>query len=212
MTLQSSHRIRLFRRPTLEKGGGRESGVLPVVRINAVGFLRLVGVPPTLPAVTVMGRKRCVGADCSKMAAGCCGVKKQKLSGSPGSGGPGGVGAGSGVAGTGHCGSELGIGSSATVAAAGNVSRANGLGGPGGNVSGGSSSSSGSSGTNALSPAPAGYSSSGLSPNLSSGPGSGSGGRKMVVSAEMCCFCFDVLYCHLYGYQPPRTPRFTNDP
>nr|XP_046265717.1 AMME syndrome candidate gene 1 protein isoform X2 [Scatophagus argus] len=158
-----------------------------------------------------MGRKRCVGADCSKMAAGCCGVKKQKLSGSPGSGGPGGVGAGSGVAGTGHCGSELGIGSSATVAAAANVSRANGLGGPGGNVSG-SSSSSGSSGTNALSSAPAGYTSSGLSPNLSSGPGSGSGGRKMVVSAEMCCFCFDVLYCHLYGYQPPRTPRFTNDP
>ncbi|XP_033955802.1 nuclear protein AMMECR1 isoform X2 [Pseudochaenichthys georgianus] len=160
-----------------------------------------------------MGRKRCVGADCSKMAAGCCGVKKQKLSGSPGSGCPGGVGAGSGVAGTGHCGSELGIGSSATVAAAANVSRANGLGGPGGNVSGSSSSSSsGSSGTNALSPVPAGYSSSGLSPNLSSGPGSGSGGRKMVVSAEMCCFCFDVLYCHLYGYQPPRTPRFTNDP
>uniref|UniRef100_A0A665XAE0 AMMECR1 domain-containing protein n=1 Tax=Echeneis naucrates TaxID=173247 RepID=A0A665XAE0_ECHNA len=140
-----------------------------------------------------MGRKRCVGADCSKMAAGCCGVKKQKLSGSPGSGGPGGVGAGSGVAGTGHCGSELGIGSSATVAAAANVSRANGLGGPGGNVSG-SSSSSGSSGTNALSPAPAGYTTAGLSPNLSPGPGSGTGGRKMVVSAEMCCFCFDVLY------------------
>uniref|UniRef100_A0A3Q3K1F5 AMMECR1 domain-containing protein n=1 Tax=Monopterus albus TaxID=43700 RepID=A0A3Q3K1F5_MONAL len=113
-----------------------------------------------------MGRKRCVGADCSKMAAGCCGVKKQKLSSPKG---------------------------------------------PGGNFSG-SSSSSGSSGTNALSPAPAGYTSSGLSPNLSPGPGSGSGGRKMVVSAEMCCFCFDVLYCHLYGYQPPRTPRFTNDP
>ena len=34
----------------------------------------------------------------------------------------------------------------------------------------------------------------------------------MVVSAEMCCFCFDVLYCHLYGYQQPRTPRFTNEP
>lgn len=191
---------------------------MSVARISAVGFLRLLGVPPTLPAVTVMGRKRCVGADCSKMAAGCCGVKKQKLSGSPGSGGPGGVGAGSGVAGTGHCGSELGIGSSATVAAAANMSRSNGLGGPGGNVSSSSSSSSGGSGgggisgTNALSTAPAGYSSSGLSPNISSGPGSGSGGRKMVVSAEMCCFCFDVLYCHLYGYQPPRTPRFTNDP
>ncbi|XP_077448009.1 nuclear protein AMMECR1 [Stigmatopora argus] len=159
-----------------------------------------------------MGRKRCVGADCSKMAAGCCGVKKQKLSGSPGSGGPGGVGAGSGVAGTGHCGSDLGIGSSATVAGAPNVSRANGLGGSGGSVSG-CGSNSGSGGTSALStlsPAPAGYTSSGLSPNLSPGPGSG--GRKMVVSAEMCCFCFDVLYCHLYGYQPPRTPRFTNDP
>uniref|UniRef100_A0A8C1NPI9 AMMECR nuclear protein 1 n=1 Tax=Cyprinus carpio TaxID=7962 RepID=A0A8C1NPI9_CYPCA len=148
-----------------------------------------------------MGRKRCVGADCSKMAAGCCGVKKQKLSGSPGGGGPGG--AGSGVAGTGHCGSELGIGSSSTVVA-GNVNRLNGLGGPGGS----SSSSSGSNNTNALSPTPGGYNSTGLSPTLSPG----SGARKMVVSAEMCCFCFDVLYCHLYGYQPPRTPRFTNDP
>ncbi|XP_023818622.1 AMME syndrome candidate gene 1 protein isoform X2 [Oryzias latipes] len=159
-----------------------------------------------------MGRKRCVGADCSKMAAGCCGVKKQKLSGSPGSGGPAGVGAGSGVAGSGHCGSELGIGSSATVASTANLSRVNGL---GGTVSGGGGSSgcgSSGGGTNALSPAPAGYNTSGLSPNLSPGPGSGSGGRKMVVSAEMCCFCFDVLYCHLYGYQPPRTPRFTNDP
>uniref|UniRef100_H9GJF0 AMMECR1 domain-containing protein n=1 Tax=Anolis carolinensis TaxID=28377 RepID=H9GJF0_ANOCA len=38
------------------------------------------------------------------------------------------------------------------------------------------------------------------------------GCRKMGVSAEMCCFCFDVLYCHLYGYQPPRSPRFTNEP
>ncbi|CAL8372710.1 unnamed protein product [Gadus morhua 'NCC'] len=33
-----------------------------------------------------MARKRDVGADCSKMAAGCCGVKEQKLPGSPGSG------------------------------------------------------------------------------------------------------------------------------
>ncbi|XP_051534311.1 nuclear protein AMMECR1-like isoform X2 [Myxocyprinus asiaticus] len=148
-----------------------------------------------------MGRKRCVGADCSKMAAGCCGVKKQKLSGSPGAGGPGG--AGSGVVGTGHCGSELGIGSSSAVVA-GNVNRVNGLGGPGG------SGCSSSNNTNALSPTPGGYNSTGLSPNLSPGPGSGT--RKMVVSAEMCCFCFDVLYCHLYGYQPPRTPRFTNDP
>lgn len=134
------------------------------------------------------------------MAAGCCGVKKQKLSGSPGSGGPGG--AGSGVVGTGHCGSDLGIGSSSTVAI-GSVNRVNGLGGPGG---------SSSNNTNSLSPTPGGYNSAALSSNHSPGPGSCSGGRKMVVSAEMCCFCFDVLYCHLYGYQPPRTPRFTNDP
>ncbi|XP_027010115.1 AMME syndrome candidate gene 1 protein isoform X1 [Tachysurus fulvidraco] len=178
-----------------------------------------------------MGRKRCVGADCSKMAAGCCGVKKQKLSGSPGSGGPGG--AGGGAAGTGHCGSDLGIGSSSSTVVSGSVSRVNGLGGPGGSgscsgasnnsssssssssgvgtsssgVSGGGSSSSNNT-TTALSPTPGGYN-TGLSPNLSPGPGSA---RKMVVSAEMCCFCFDVLYCHLYGYQPPRTPRFTNDP
>nr|XP_055044715.1 nuclear protein AMMECR1-like [Misgurnus anguillicaudatus] len=141
-----------------------------------------------------------LGVKGERMAAGCCGVKKQKLSGSPGAGCPGG--AGSGVAGTGHCGSELGIGSSSTVVA-GNVNRVNGLGGPGG---------SSSSNTNALSPTPGGYYSTGLSPNLSPGPGLGSGAREMVVSAEMCCFCFDVLYCHLYGYQPPRTPRFTNDP
>lgn len=184
---------------------------------------------PALPAVTAMGRKRCVGADCSKMAAGCCGVKKQKLSGSPGSGGPGG--AGGGAAGTGHCGSDLGIGSSTSMVVAGSVNRVNGLGGPGGSgsCSGSSSNNSGGGGsgggcggsggggssnsnntTTALSPTPGGYNSStGLSPNLSPGPGSA---RKMVVSAEMCCFCFDVLYCHLYGYQPPRTPRFTNDP
>lgn len=185
---------------------------------------------PALPAVTAMGRKRCVGADCSKMAAGCCGVKKQKLSGPPGTGGPGG--AGGGAAGTGHCGSDLGIGSSSSTVVAGTVNRVNGLGGPGGSgscsgsssnnssgggcVGGGGGSGGGSSGSNsnntttALSPTPGGYNSStGLSPNLSPGTGSA---RKMVVSAEMCCFCFDVLYCHLYGYQPPRTPRFTNDP
>lgn len=135
-------------------------------------------------------------------------MKKQKLSGSPGSGGPGGgVGAaGGGSVGTGHCGSDLGLGSSASVAAAaGNVSRVNGLGGPGCSVSGGGCS-------NVLTPAPQALYTSGLSPNISPGPGLGSVGRKMIVSAEMCCFCFDVLYCHLYGYQAPRTPRFTNDP
>ena len=78
-----------------------------------------------------------------------------------------------------------------------------------------SSSISGRGGDISLSPAlscpvgtllstPAASSPSSLSPT----PGSG----KMVVSAEMCCFCFEVLSCHLYGYQQPRTPGFTNEP
>lgn len=197
MTLQSlsvRYNVRSARLLRLSKEGKVEH--CPSYVLTQWDFYAWSASRSALPAVTVMGRKRCVGADCSKMAAGCCGVKKQKLSGSPGAGGPGG--AGSGVAGTGHCGSELGIGSSSSVVA-GNVTRVNGLGGPG---------VSSSNNTNALSPNPGGYNSTGLSPTLSPG----SGARKMVVSAEMCCFCFDVLYCHLYGYQPPRTPRFTNDP
>nr|XP_028570691.1 LOW QUALITY PROTEIN: AMME syndrome candidate gene 1 protein [Podarcis muralis] len=160
-----------------------------------------------------MGRKRCVGGDGSKMAAGCCGVKKQKLSSSPpsGSAGPGsgrrqlalrrgGGGAGSG----GGCGEPGSL-----PALPGGAPRLNGLGGLAG----------GSPGC-ALSPplppscgaGPGGLSAPAAASLLSS-PGVGPGGcRKMVVSAEMCCFCFDVLYCHLYGYQPPRSPRFTNDP
>ncbi|XP_027321202.1 nuclear protein AMMECR1 isoform X4 [Anas acuta] len=157
-----------------------------------------------------MGRKRCVGGDGSKMAAGCCGVKKQKLSSSPPSGaaGPGSGGGGS------HC------GGAAAAAAGGEPGalpppggpRLNGLGGLAG----------GAAGCALAPPLPpsCGGGAAGLSPpaaaaSLLSSPGAGSGGpgcRKMVVSAEMCCFCFDVLYCHLYGYQPPRSPRFTNDP
>lgn len=33
-----------------------------------------------------------------------------------------------------------------------------------------------------------------------------------VASAEMCYFCFDVLHSHLYNYDPPKSPSFTNDP
>ncbi|XP_075018546.1 nuclear protein AMMECR1 isoform X5 [Calonectris borealis] len=151
-----------------------------------------------------MGRKRCVGGDGSKMAAGCCGVKKQKLSSSPpsGSAGPGGGGSGS------HCGGAAGGEPGALPPPGG--PRLNGLGGLAGGAAG-----------CALSPPlppSCGGGPAGLSPpaaSLLSSPGAGSVGpgcRKMVVSAEMCCFCFDVLYCHLYGYQPPRSPRFTNDP
>ncbi|XP_053896132.1 nuclear protein AMMECR1 isoform X2 [Malaclemys terrapin pileata] len=148
-----------------------------------------------------MGRKRCVGGDGSKMAAGCCGVKKQKLSSSPpsGSAGPGGGG------GSSHCGGAAAAGGEPGALPPPGIARLNGLGGLAGGAAG-----------CVLSPS--------LPPNCGGGPGGlsppaasllaspGAGCRKMVVSAEMCCFCFDVLYCHLYGYQPPRSPRFTNDP
>ena len=32
-----------------------------------------------------------------------------------------------------------------------------------------------------------------------------------IAKAEMCYFCFDVLYCHLFHLDPPRVPSFTND-
>ncbi|XP_027951827.1 AMME syndrome candidate gene 1 protein isoform X1 [Eumetopias jubatus] len=157
------------------------------------------------------------------MAAGCCGVKKQKLSSSP----PSGSGGGGGASSSSHCSvesqcraGELGLGGAGT--------RLNGLGGLAGGGSGSGCTLSppqgcgGGGGGISLSPppscgvgtllsTPAAATSS--SPSLSSAASSSSpGSRKMVVSAEMCCFCFDVLYCHLYGYQQPRTPRFTNEP
>lgn len=33
----------------------------------------------------------------------------------------------------------------------------------------------------------------------------------MVVCVEMCFFCFDVLYCHLNQFEPPKNPSFPND-
>ncbi|XP_071084485.1 nuclear protein AMMECR1-like [Haliotis cracherodii] len=32
-----------------------------------------------------------------------------------------------------------------------------------------------------------------------------------VASPEMCYFCFDVLHSHLYSYEQPKAPLFTND-
>ncbi|XP_075425764.1 AMMECR1-like protein isoform X2 [Ascaphus truei] len=47
---------------------------------------------------------------------------------------------------------------------------------------------------------------------LSRSNGTPSGREQLVVSADMGCYCFDVLYCHLHGFPQPRPPRFTNDP
>jgi len=32
-----------------------------------------------------------------------------------------------------------------------------------------------------------------------------------IIKPEMCFYCFDVLYCHLYNLQPPQVPSFIND-
>ncbi|XP_047700398.1 nuclear protein AMMECR1 isoform X2 [Prionailurus viverrinus] len=155
------------------------------------------------------------------MAAGCCGVKKQKLSSSPPSGSGGGGGASSShCSGESQCrAGELGLGGAGT--------RLNGLGGLAGGGSGSGCTLSppqgcgGGGGGISLSPPPScgvgtllstPAAATASSPSLSAASSSSPGSRKMVVSAEMCCFCFDVLYCHLYGYQQPRTPRFTNEP
>ncbi|XP_076349750.1 uncharacterized protein CG5902-like isoform X3 [Tachypleus tridentatus] len=33
----------------------------------------------------------------------------------------------------------------------------------------------------------------------------------MVISMDMCFFCFDVLYCHLNQFEAPNPPNFPND-
>lgn len=49
----------------------------------------------------------------------------------------------------------------------------------------------------------------GGAPKPSSSLGAGAG--LSIAKPEMCYFCFDVLYCHLYHLDPPRVPSFTND-
>ena len=48
---------------------------------------------------------------------------------------------------------------------------------------------------------------SSVHPNHCSSPSNG-----LVIRAEMCYFCFDVLNAHLFGAELPRSPSFTNDP
>ena len=33
----------------------------------------------------------------------------------------------------------------------------------------------------------------------------------LVIRPDMCYFCFDVLYCHLYSCEPPKNPSFNNE-
>nr|XP_022919813.1 AMMECR1-like protein [Onthophagus taurus] len=49
-------------------------------------------------------------------------------------------------------------------------------------------------------------------PSCNGGPMLSNGvSNSMVALPEMCFFCFDVLYCHLYNLDPPKTPSFSND-
>ncbi|XP_014323654.1 AMMECR1-like protein isoform X3 [Myotis myotis] len=135
-----------------------------------------------------MGKRRCVPPLEPKLAAGCCGVKKPKLSGS----------------GTHTHGNQSTTVPGSSSGPLQNHQHADGSSGRE-NVSdltlgpGNSPITRMNPASGALSPLPR--------PN-----GTANTTKNLVVTAEMCCYCFDVLYCHLYGFPQPRLPRFTNDP
>ncbi|XP_034295669.1 AMMECR1-like protein isoform X1 [Pantherophis guttatus] len=135
-----------------------------------------------------MGKRRCVPPLEPKLAAGCCGVKKPKLSGS-------------GTHSHGNQATTVPVSSSGPLQ---NHQHADGGSGRE-NVSdltlcpGNSPITRMNSTSGALSP-------------LARPNGTANSTKNLVVTAEMCCYCFDVLYCHLYGFPQPRLPRFTNDP
>ncbi|XP_051705613.2 AMMECR1-like protein isoform X3 [Oryctolagus cuniculus] len=135
-----------------------------------------------------MGKRRCVPPLEPKLAAGCCGVKKPKLSGS-------------GTHSHGTQSTTVPGSSSGPLQNHQHVDSSSGR----ENVSdltlgpGNSPITRMNPASGALSPLPR--------PN-----GTANTTKNLVVTAEMCCYCFDVLYCHLYGFPQPRLPRFTNDP
>ncbi|XP_006525907.1 AMMECR1-like protein isoform X5 [Mus musculus] len=135
-----------------------------------------------------MGKRRCVPPLEPKLAAGCCGVKKPKLSGS-------------GTHSHGNQSTTVPGSSSGPLQNHQHVDNSSGR----ENVSdltlgpGNSPITRMNTASGALSPLPR--------PN-----GTANSTKNLVVTAEMCCYCFDVLYCHLYGFPQPRLPRFTNDP
>ncbi|XP_048398633.1 AMMECR1-like protein isoform X3 [Stegostoma tigrinum] len=156
-----------------------------------------------------MGKRRCLQVEPTleqKIAAGCCGVKKPKLSGSN-------VHNQLNHAGTGlGCGSVPGLQSGTALGNHHNHSQNHSYSQNHCERNNRESNGNLNSLNSALSPV------TGLTTvgNRSNGTGltgtSGVNVRNLVVTAEMCCYCFDVLYCHLYGFPLPRSPRFTNDP
>ncbi|XP_077641695.1 AMMECR1-like protein isoform X2 [Lonchura striata] len=135
-----------------------------------------------------MGKRRCVPPLEPKLAAGCCGVKKPKLSGS----------------GTHSHGNQTTTVPSSSSGPLQNHQHTDGNNGRE-NVSD-LTLGPGNSPITRMNPT-----SGALSP-LTRPNGTANSTKNLVVTAEMCCYCFDVLYCHLYGFPQPRLPRFTNDP
>ncbi|XP_029815008.1 LOW QUALITY PROTEIN: AMME syndrome candidate gene 1 protein [Manacus vitellinus] len=173
-------------------GGGRGAAARP---------------PPAGRPPAWVGRAACGGGRPPRLARGCCGVKKPETLQLPpsGLGRPGGGGGGS------HCGGAAAAGGEAGGALPRRGAPPDTASGAGGGAAAGC----------ALSPLacrPAcGRGPGRLSPAVRLAarlPGSRRARRrKMVVSAEMCCFCFDcALLLHLYGLPAPRSPAFTNDP
>ncbi|XP_059560799.1 AMMECR1-like protein isoform X7 [Myotis daubentonii] len=135
-----------------------------------------------------MGKRRCVPPLEPKLAAGCCGVKKPKLSGS----------------GTHTHGNQSTPVPGSSSGPLQNHQHADG--GSGRENVSDLTLGPGNSPITRMNPA-----SGALSP-LPRPNGTANTTKNLVVTAEMCCYCFDVLYCHLYGFPQPRLPRFTNDP
>ncbi|NXA42078.1 AMERL protein, partial [Nothocercus julius] len=135
-----------------------------------------------------MGKRRCVPPLEPKLAAGCCGVKKPKLSGS----------------GSHSHGNQATTAPGSSSGPLQNHQHTDGNNGRE-NVSD-LTLGPGNSPITRMNPT-----SGALSP-LTRPNGTANSTKNLVVTAEMCCYCFDVLYCHLYGFPQPRLPRFTNDP
>ncbi|KAG8135797.1 hypothetical protein E2320_008792, partial [Naja naja] len=132
-----------------------------------------------------MGKRRCVPPLEPKLAAGCCGVKKPKLSGS-------------GTHSHGNQATTVPVSSSGPLQ---NHQHADG--GSGRENVSDLTLCPGNSPITRMNPT-----SGALSP-LARPNGTANSTKNLVVTAEMCCYCFDILYCHLYASKPEHENKHT---
>ena len=81
----------------------------------------------------------------------------------------------------------------------------------GGSGGGGGGGGDGRSGRDRSTSPSCGSSNSSSSSSLQSLNGGGAARANAIAVPDMCTFCFDVLYTHLYHLEPPRVPTFTNE-